>query len=109
MNLIANAVQAIEGNGTIRICTENREGMVRVLIGDSGPGMPAEVRERIFDPFFTTKKAGEGTGLGLSICSRIIRRHNGNLQVESAPGEGTTFIVTLPVRQSAAQSTDVQF
>jgi signal transduction histidine kinase len=104
MNLIANAVQAIEGEGKIRIVTECYGDCVRIRIRDTGPGMPADVREKIFDPFFTTKKAGEGTGLGLSICNRIVRRHSGTLSVESEPGNGTEFIVTLPVSQTGFAS-----
>jgi signal transduction histidine kinase len=104
MNLIANAVQAIEGDGRIRIRTEQVGETVRIQIRDSGPGMPDDVREKIFDPFFTTKKAGEGTGLGLSICNRIIRRHHGTLSVESAPGRGTEFVVVLPIRQDESEN-----
>ena len=64
---------------------------------DTGPGIAAEQLKKIFDPFFTTKPIGEGTGLGLSISHGIIERHGGKIEVESAPGQGTTFSVFLPV------------
>jgi signal transduction histidine kinase len=69
--------------------------MVEIRITDSGPGIPREVMTRIFDPFFTTKE--EGTGLGLSITYGIVREHGGTITVESRPGEGSTFIIHLPI------------
>ncbi len=104
MNLLVNAGQAIEGSGTITISTELRPvegGVDRVVIriADNGKGMTDEVRERLFEPGFTTKGAGVGTGLGLSISKSIIDKHNGQITVESSPGEGATFTITLPVVQ----------
>lgn len=67
-----------------------------IIISDTGCGMEAEDLPRIFDPFYTTKAVGEGTGLGLNISYDIIREHNGTIEVESTPGKGTSFIITLP-------------
>ncbi|OCB39952.1 histidine kinase [Mycobacterium malmoense] len=98
-NIIDNAIAAMRDGGgtlTIRTCREG-ENMVRVEICDTGPGVPAEVRERIFEPFFTTKPFGEGTGLGLDLAFNIVvKKHRGDLRVESAPGD-TRFIVLLPL------------
>jgi len=68
-----------------------------VLVSDTGPGIPKELRDKIFDIFFTTKPVGKGTGLGLSICKRIVELHGGNLTVECPPEGGSTFIVELPL------------
>jgi signal transduction histidine kinase len=98
-NLIDNAVQAMGGNGTLTIRTARDDHMVRVEIGDTGPGIPRELRKRIFEPFFTTKPVGHGTGLGLDISYRIVVvRHGGDLSVESEPGD-TRFIVKLPLTE----------
>ncbi|MDX6575710.1 MAG: two-component system, NtrC family, sensor kinase [Blastocatellia bacterium] len=98
MNLLANAGQAIgDGAGEVRITTRCEGRTVLVSISDTGPGISPEQLKRIFDPFFTTKAVGEGTGLGLSITHGIIERHGGKIEVESAPGNGTTFIISLPV------------
>ena len=70
---------------------------IRISISDTGCGIPADRVERVFDPFYTTKEAGKGTGLGLSIAYDIVKKHNGEIQVESEPGKGTTFTVQLPV------------
>jgi signal transduction histidine kinase len=98
-NLIDNAVSAMGGSGTLTVRTARDEDSVLVEFGDTGPGVPAEIRERIFEPFFTTKPVGEGTGLGLDISWRIVvNKHHGDLRVESAPGD-TRFQVRLPVQQ----------
>jgi len=100
-NLIDNAVAAMAGEGTLTITTSADDGRALVEIADTGPGIPAELRERIFEPFFTTKPVGQGTGLGLDICWRIVvNRHHGNLQVQSAPGD-TRFRVWLPLTAQA--------
>ena len=99
MNLLVNAAQAIEGKGKIAISTSLRESGEEVVveISDDGKGIEPGHLSRIFDPGFTTKGAGVGTGLGLSIVYQIIKDHNGDIDVESEPGVGTTFRITLPV------------
>jgi signal transduction histidine kinase len=100
-NLIDNAVSAMGGEGTLTVRTARVDDCVRVEIGDTGPGISAEHRQRIFEPFFTTKGVGEGTGLGLDISWRIVvDRHHGDLRVESEPGD-TRFQVLLPVTEQA--------
>lgn len=98
MNLLSNAIQAIDGPGVISVETFEAAGSAVVKISDSGKGMSEEVLSKIFDPFFTTKKIGEGTGLGLSISYGIIEKHHGRIDVTSAPGQGACFTVTLPLR-----------
>jgi signal transduction histidine kinase len=98
-NIIDNAAGAMGGSGTLTVRTR-ADGDERVLveIGDTGPGVPAEIRQRIFEPFFTTKPFGQGTGLGLDISWRIVvNKHGGELRVESEPGD-TRFQVYLPIR-----------
>ncbi|MEZ4686071.1 MAG: ATP-binding protein [Bacteroidia bacterium] len=102
MNILVNATQAIEGEGTITVKTEAlRKGTVadrvRISISDTGSGMDEETVKRIFEPFYTTKDVGQGTGLGLSISYGIVQQHDGNIEVSSKPGEGTRFMITLPV------------
>jgi PAS domain S-box-containing protein len=106
MNLLVNAGHAIEHKGTITIRTR-RQGADKVCIeiSDTGKGIPPENLRRIFEPFFTTKPIGQGTGLGLSVSYNIVQRHQGQLTLDSEPGRGTTFRITLPVHPdpSAAQ------
>lgn len=101
LNIFINATQAIEGRGSIWVKTEAAKDGVCVTIRDNGAGMTEEVKSRIFEPFFTTKPAGSGTGLGLSIAIGIISEHKGSIELESEPGKGTTFRITLPVRDEA--------
>jgi signal transduction histidine kinase len=98
MNLLVNAVEAIEGQGTILVSTKNLDTVIEIEIKDSGAGMSEEVRSKIFEPFFTTKAIGKGTGLGLSISYGIIEKHDGTIAVESEPGKGTAFKIILPKR-----------
>ncbi len=124
MNILTNAIDAIEENnkkrtspggaaltpydnknyiGTLWICTEVLANcnQVIILIGDNGPGMTQEVQRRIFDPFFTTKPVGSGTGLGMSISYQIaVEKHRGQLECISAPGQGTAFLISVPISQS---------
>jgi signal transduction histidine kinase len=96
-NIIQNALDAMEDSGTLTVRTARDGERVLVEIGDSGPGIPPEVRQRIFEPFFTTKGVGKGTGLGLDVSYRVIvSRHHGDIAVESQPGD-TRFQVRLPV------------
>jgi|GEM_PF-559405 len=97
MNLLANAAEAIEGNGTITISTAQVGTEIQVKIADSGGGIPAEIRERIFDPGITTKGRGVGTGLGLSISYNIVHDHQGRFEVQSKEGVGSEFTIVLPV------------
>jgi signal transduction histidine kinase len=95
-NLIDNAIDAMNGKGELRVRTYRDDGCVVVEIGDNGPGILPDVQPRIFEPFFTTKGVGEGTGLGLDTVQRIVKKHQGNIQVTSKPGD-TTFQVWLPL------------
>ena len=100
-NLIRNGAQAMaarQGDACFVLRARSWGDAVRIEISDNGPGMPEELRKRIFEPFFTTKKVGEGTGLGLSVSYFIVvENHGGQMEVESIPGQGTTFIVILPL------------
>ena len=99
MNLIINAIQAVEEDGRISVSAEfNADaGQIEIRIADTGPGIPREYVDSIFDPFFTTKETGTGTGLGLSISYGIIQEHGGDIQVNTQTGKGTTFTIILPV------------
>jgi len=100
-NLIDNAVQAMDGQGTLTLTSSKPDpDHVEVEIADTGSGIPPEVQSRIFEPFFTTKPFGHGTGLGLDISWRIVvNKHHGDIAVTSTPGD-TRFRVRLPVRQT---------
>ena len=95
-NIIDNAIDAMHGTGELRIRTYRDDSCVVVEIRDNGPGIPEEVQPHIFEPFFTTKGVGEGTGLGLDTVQRIVRKHRGNVQLNSKPGD-TRFQVWLPL------------
>lgn len=97
MNVLDNAAQAIENNGNVYVRTKIVGQDVAIEIEDTGPGIDEDVIPKIFDPFFTTKPVGEGTGLGLSICYKIIKSHNGKMEVESEKGKGTKFIIKIPI------------
>jgi signal transduction histidine kinase len=99
-NLIDNALDAMDGRGTLTISTSRVEDRVQVEVADTGPGIADDIVSRIFEPFFTTKPVGQGTGLGLDICWRIVvNKHHGDLSVQSEPGD-TRFRVRLPLRPS---------
>jgi len=97
MNILLNASHAIEHNGEVRIRTWREGRWINVAISDTGIGMPDDIKKRIFEPFFTTKEVGKGTGLGLSIAYDIICKHNGEIEVESTLGKGSTFIISIPL------------
>jgi signal transduction histidine kinase len=99
-NVIDNAIDAMGGKGELRVRTYREDDCVVVEIRDNGPGIAPEVRPHIFEPFFTTKGVGEGTGLGLDTVQRIVKKHRGNIQVESKPGD-TRFRVWLPLSESS--------
>jgi signal transduction histidine kinase len=98
MNIINNAIQAIDGTGKITIKTRKIKNRAVIWISDTGKGIEKDHLNRIFDPFFTTKEVGEGTGLGLSITYGIIQQHKGEIKVNSKPGRGTTFKISLPIK-----------
>jgi len=100
VNILANACDVVGLDGTIEIVTEHLNSKVQVRIRDSGPGIRSHFISKIFDPFYTTKDQGEGTGLGLSIAVQIVESHKGKIEVKSETGQGTEFIVTLPVSLS---------
>jgi signal transduction histidine kinase len=101
MNLLLNALEAMPGGGLCEVETTRCGDECRLRVRDSGHGIGPEVRGRIFDPFFTTKSDGRGSGLGLSVSLGIVERHGGRIEVTSAPGEGASFDVFLPVEQAA--------
>ena len=96
INLINNAVEAMQDGGKLIISTRMRGATMEIAFEDSGCGMSTEVKKRVFDAFFTTKSAVKGVGLGLPMCWGIVRRHGGNILVDSKPGKGSTFVVILP-------------
>jgi signal transduction histidine kinase len=103
LNLITNALEAMGRGGTLNLATEGINGDekssgVRVIVADTGLGMPPEILARAFEPFFTTREEASGTGLGLAICRRITRDHGGTVRLDSQQGRGTQAIVELPVR-----------
>jgi len=101
LNLIKNAAEAIEGEGTVTVRTFRRKDRVVVEVADTGRGMTPEVKKKLFEPFFTTKPVGQGLGLGLSISAMIVHNHGGEITVRSRPGLGTVFQVGIPVRSPA--------
>jgi len=109
MNLIINARDAMPDGGRLEISTEAYEDSLVIRFRDSGMGIDPEHLSRIYDPFFTTKQIGKGTGLGLAVSYGIIKDHGGHIDVESKPGEGALFLITLPLasaRQQFATASD---
>jgi two-component system NtrC family sensor kinase len=94
INLFSNAVDAMAGRGSLNIAVREEKGTARITVSDSGRGIDAEEVEKIFEPFYTTKH--KGTGLGLAITFNIVKKHGGEISVESEKGRGTTFVITLP-------------
>jgi signal transduction histidine kinase len=86
-----------QGKGVIKITTRREEGWAVMRISDTGMGIPLGLRSRVFDPFFTTKEVGKGTGQGLAISHTVVEKHGGTITFETAEGEGTTFMVRLPL------------
>jgi signal transduction histidine kinase len=97
-NLVKNAIDAIDKNGTIEITTGLEEGQIKIEIYDSGRGIASQDLEKIFDPFFTTKDIDQGCGLGLTVVNEIVKHYGGKIKVKSHPGQGSTFSVRLPVK-----------
>jgi two-component system NtrC family sensor kinase len=96
MNIIANAIDAIEGPGRISLATGQQNGHFVIRVRDTGKGIPEAIRNRIFEPFFTTKPIGQGTGLGLAISYGIVQAHQGSMEFSSTAGEGTEFVLKIP-------------
>jgi len=97
-NLLANAVDAMEGRGSLSVRARRNEGSAVVEVSDTGKGIPPESVDKIFEPFFTTKD--KGTGLGLAIVYNIVKKHGGDITVESEEGKGTVFTITLPAKKN---------
>ena len=114
LNIIVNAAHAIRDmdreeneKGTITISTRKQADSVEIRISDTGPGIPLNIQGKIFDPFFTTKDVGKGTGQGLAITHNVIvEKHNGVITLDSGPGKGTTFIITLPLDTIGTNNTN---
>jgi signal transduction histidine kinase len=100
INLVVNAIHAMEGEGELRVTSAVREGMVEIAVSDTGPGIPPEVQPTIFEPFFTTKKEGKGSGLGLSTVLMVMEQHNGRVDFTTGQN-GTTFRIALPTLREA--------
>ncbi len=104
--LATNAIDAMPDGGVLRIEGHRSDGSVLIAVTDNGVGIPQENITRIFEPFFTTKEIGKGTGLGLAVCYGILTEHGGSLDVQSTPGTGTTFTISLPVINSDGEPQD---
>ncbi len=111
LNLLVNAAQAVsevvggraDEKGRISISTRRDDSWVEIRISDTGRGIPVEIQPKIFDPFFTTKEAGKGSGQGLAIAyTAVVERHQGSITFETKIGQGTTFIVRLPIKDPMA-------
>lgn len=98
MNILANAIQAIDDKGEITIETGHVDEEIYIKVQDNGKGIAPENQPKIFEPFFTTKPVGEGTGLGLSITRNIVNEHHGHIELNSVPNKGTEFCIYLPVK-----------
>ncbi|MFN9756566.1 MAG: sensor histidine kinase, partial [Planctomycetota bacterium] len=96
LNLLRNALDASPPGGVIRLQLANRDGVLRLVVADEGPGIPADLRQRVFEPFFTTKPTGQGTGLGLAITHRIVEAHGGRIYIDDAP-VGARICIDLPL------------
>jgi two-component system NtrC family sensor kinase len=103
LNLVANAIDAIAGTGTVTVATGAEGDVYAITVTDTGQGIPVELRERVLEPFFTTKPVGQGTGLGLSITYSIIRKHGGTLELSPRNGGGTVVAIRLPMTSTAGR------
>jgi two-component system, NtrC family, sensor kinase len=99
MNLVSNSIDAMAGRGLLRISTGSQGELYSIVVTDTGPGIPAALRERVLEPFFTTKPVGQGTGLGLSITYSIVRKHQGTIELSEPPGGGTSIAIRFPINQ----------
>jgi len=103
LNLAINARDAMPGGGRLTMSLSSNEDSVTIAVQDNGEGFDDAVRERLFEPFFTTKAVGSGTGLGLAVVYGIVKEHGGWIEVESSPGDGSCFRVTLPAAQAGSE------
>jgi len=107
MNIVSNAAEAMEsaGKGELSITTHcsSENGKITVFFKDTGVGIPDENLSKLFEPFFTTKKRGKGVGLGLSLAYGIIQEHDGSINVQSEKGNGTTFVIEIPLKHESIQ------
>jgi two-component system, sporulation sensor kinase E len=105
LNLLVNAIHAMPDGGTLRLTLSRRDRHLVLAVADTGHGIPKDVLPKVFNPFFTTKEVGKGTGLGLTVVHGIITEHGGTIAVDSEPGRGTTFTLTLPIHEEGDQET----
>ena len=103
-NLMVNAFDAMHGQGKLTIRGWRANGAIEVAIADTGEGMRPEQMSHLFEPFYTTKAGQKGTGLGLALSYSIVQRHGGAIRVESEPGKGSTFTVSIPIRSAPDQA-----
>ncbi|MBW2466118.1 MAG: histidine kinase, partial [Deltaproteobacteria bacterium] len=99
VNTSLNAIQAMPEGGSLTLRTKLIYNRIVIVVKDSGTGIAPDVKNRIFDPFFTTKEVGEGTGLGLAVTYSLVQQMGGTIEVESEPGKGTVFTISLPANQ----------
>jgi signal transduction histidine kinase len=104
LNLFINALQAMPDGGTLSVRARTENESLKVIVNDTGIGIPKENLDSVFDPFFTTKELGKGTGLGLSVSYGIIQKHKGSITVDSEVGKGTSFTIMLPCAGNAKAS-----
>jgi len=104
INVLTNAIQAMNGQGNLWLTTEEQDEVITIKIRDNGPGIPKQHLGKVFDPFYTTKGQGEGSGLGLTVAQRLIKKFGGEIRMESPPeGQGTTCVITLPAEKAAVR------
>ncbi len=108
VNLVVNAIQAMPEGGKLIVETRKKNGFVELRVKDTGTGMSEDIVKQIFLPFFTTKDVNEGTGLGLAVVHGIVKSHNGSIRVDSRPGSGTTFTISLPVLEGQKTQKEVK-
>ena len=106
VNVLTNAVQAMRHKGTLSVSSEAANGMIRIGIRDTGPGVPKAYLSKVFDPFFTTKGQGQGTGLGLTVANRIVTKYGGRIHIDSEEGKGTICLITFPVPETSRVGED---